>query len=81
MGGRGLPPERVQAVLGYLAAGLNPNQAAREAGVSKTAAYELDREVTGVPRLAASGRRARRGRGLPGERVRLVLDQLASLTS
>ena len=29
----GLPPERVQAVLGFLAAGLNPMQAARAAGV------------------------------------------------
>jgi IS30 family transposase len=88
VGGRGLPPERVQAVLGYLAAGLNPNQAAAAAGVSKTVAYELDRKVSGVSRLAvkqeaagrcpASGRRARRGRGLPRERVRQVLDQLAA---
>jgi len=79
VGGRGLSPERVQAVLGYLAAGLNPNQAARAAGVSKTVAYELDRKVSGVPRRAAGGRRTRRGgRGLPRDRVRLVLDQLAA---
>ena len=36
---RGLPPERVQAVLDHLAAGLNPMQAARAAGVSKSFVY------------------------------------------
>jgi hypothetical protein len=40
--GRGLPPERVQMVLDYLAAGLNPMQAARAAGVSKSLVYRLD---------------------------------------
>ena len=53
MAGRGLPPERVRAVLDYLAAGLNPVQAARAAGVSKSLAYRLDRSVSGVSRLAA----------------------------
>ncbi len=41
MAGRGLPPERVRAVLDYLAAGLNPVRAARVAGVSKSFAYDL----------------------------------------
>ena len=67
MGGRGLAVERVQVVPGYLAAGLNPNQAAAAAGVSKTFAYELDRKVPGGGWLAvkeqaadtfAAGRRA-----------------------
>jgi transposase, IS30 family len=82
--GRGLPPERVRAVLGYLAAGLNPVQAARAAGVSKTFAYDLDRAVSGVSRLAAkraaAARRAaqRPGRGVPPERVRALVDLLAA---
>ena len=83
MAGRGLPPERVRAVLDYLAAGLNPMQAARAAGVSKSLAYRLDRSVRGVSRLAvrreaAACRAAGPGRGLPPERVRVVLDQLAA---
>lgn len=45
-----MPPERVRLVLDYLAAGLNPGQAARAAGVSKGFAYNLDREVSGVSR-------------------------------
>ena len=53
MAGRGLPPERVEAVLGYLAAGLNPMQAARAAGVSRNSAYRLDLKMSGVSRLAA----------------------------
>jgi transposase, IS30 family len=84
--GRGLPPERVRAVLGYLAAGLNPARAARAAGVSKSAAYVLDRKVSGVSRLTVKRQAAARrvagrgcpGRGLPAERVRAVLDQLAA---
>jgi IS30 family transposase len=87
MGGRGLPPERVQLVLGYLEAGLNPMQAARAAGVSKSLVYRLDRNVRGVSRLAvkreAAARRAAAGaagpgRALPPERVRALLDQLAA---
>jgi hypothetical protein len=31
-----MPAERVRVVLGYLAAGLNPNRAADAAGVSKS---------------------------------------------
>jgi len=80
---RGLPPERVQAVLDHLAAGLNPMQAARAAGVSKSSAYRLDLAVSGVSRLAAKREAAAcrvpgPGRGLPPERVRAVLDQLAA---
>jgi IS30 family transposase len=82
-----MAPERVRAVLGYLAAGLNPNRAARAAGVSKSFAYVLDREAGGQSRLAlkreAAARRAaagavRPGRRVPPERVRLLLDHLAA---
>lgn len=82
-----VPAERVREVLGYLEQGLNPVRAARAAGVSKSFAYELDRKVTGVSRLAAkrqaaarraAGRAAGPGRGLPAERVRAVLDLLAA---
>jgi transposase, IS30 family len=85
--GHGLPPERVRDVLGYLAAGLNPMQAARAAGVSKSVVYRLDQAVSGVSRLAvkrqaaarrAAERAASPGRGLPPERVRLLADQLAA---
>jgi len=78
--GRGLPPERVEAVLGYLAAGLNPMQAARAAGVSKNSAYRLDLKVSGVSRLtakraAAAARAAERAER--AGRVRVLLDLLA----
>jgi transposase-like protein len=81
--GRGLPPERVETVLGYLAAGLNPMQAARAAGVSKNSAYRLDLKVSGVSRLtakraAAAARAASPGRGISAERVRALLDLLAA---
>jgi transposase, IS30 family len=85
--GRGLPPERVRAVLGYLAAGLNPMQAARAAGVSKSLVYRLDQKVSGVSRLAAKRQAAARraaqraaspGRTVPPERVRALLDLLAA---
>ena len=87
MAGRGLPPERVRAVLGYLEQGLNPMQAARAAGVSKSLVYRLDQKVSGVSRLAvkrqAAARRAAQraaspGRTVPPERVRALLDQLAA---
>jgi transposase, IS30 family len=76
--GRGLAPERVRLVLDYLAAGLNPMQAARAAGVSKSVAYVLDRKVSGESRLAVKqeaaavreGRRAARGDGRKVERER-----------
>lgn len=54
MARRGLPPEKVAAVLGCLAAGMNPLRASRATGVSVTACYKLDREARGGPwRLAA----------------------------
>ena len=85
MGGRKLPPERVQEVLGFLAAGLNPAQAARAAGVSQTVAYDLDRSERGVPRLAAKraatvrrvAERAARQQAT-AERVRALTDLLAA---
>jgi len=82
-----MAPERVRAVLGYLEAGLNPVQAARAAGVSKSFAYVLDRKVSGQSRLAvkraaaarrAAARAVRPGRRVPPERVRLLLDELAA---
>ena len=57
-----MAPERVRAVLDYLAAGLNPMAAARAAGVSKSAVYVLDRQVSGGSRLAVKRRRRRPGR-------------------
>jgi len=78
--GRGLPPERVEAVLGYLAAGLNPMQAARAAGVSKNSAYRLDLKVSGVSRLAvkrAAAARHAAERAARAERVRVLVDLLA----
>ena len=54
MAGRRLAPERVARVLECLAAGMNPLQAARAAGVGVMSAYRLDRERSGgVSRLAA----------------------------
>jgi IS30 family transposase len=87
MGGRGLSPEQTERLLGFLAAGSNPKRAAEAAGVPLTSAYRLDREVSGVSRLAA--RRAAAavraaGRGGPGpgtpvspERRRKLLDLMA----
>ena len=51
--GRRLDPEVVRRTQECLAAGLNPMRAAAAAGVSKTFAYDLDRAVSGVSRLAA----------------------------
>jgi transposase, IS30 family len=48
--GRKLPRERVRLLLDHLAGGLNPNQAARAAGVSKSAAYRLHHTMGGVYR-------------------------------
>jgi IS30 family transposase len=45
-----LPAERVRLVLDHLAAGLNPAQAARAAGVSKSFAYDLHHKMGGVYR-------------------------------
>jgi hypothetical protein len=79
MVGRRVPVEKVQVLRGFLAAGLNPAQAAREAGVSLAFAYQADREMSGGPgRLAAKraavalvgfGSRCRMAVGVvPGER-------------
>jgi IS30 family transposase len=82
-----MPAERVRAVLDLLAAGLNPMQAARAAGVSKSFAYVLDRKVSGQSRLAvkreaaacrAAARAAGPGRRLQPERVRLLPGRLAA---
>jgi transposase, IS30 family len=81
VGVRRLAPERVEAVLGYLAAGLNPMQAARAAGVSKNSAYRLDLTVSGVSRLAAKRAAAARrvaGRAARARRVRVLADLLAA---
>jgi len=48
--GRKLPPERVREVLDCLAAGLNPSQASRAAGVSLAFAYGLHHKMGGVYR-------------------------------
>jgi IS30 family transposase len=85
VGGRKLAPERVEAVLEYLAAGLNPIQAARAAGVGRTVAYDLDRRVRGVSRLAAKrevaarrvAERAARQQAAAG-RVRALTDLLTA---
>jgi transposase, IS30 family len=50
--GRKLPPERVREVLDCLAAGMNPSQAARAAGVSLAYAYGLHHKMGGVYRPA-----------------------------
>lgn len=50
MAGKGLPPERVRAVLDLLASGVSPNRAAGPAGVSVTYAYGLHHKMGGVYR-------------------------------
>jgi hypothetical protein len=47
---RPVPRERVRVLLDCLAAGLNPLEASRAAGVSKTFAYELRNKMGGVCR-------------------------------
>jgi transposase, IS30 family len=49
-GWRRFPPERVRAVVDLLAGGLNPEEAARAAGVSRTYAYNVHRSIGGVCR-------------------------------
>src|SRR5215813_8221575 len=53
MGGRRVSPERQRVLLELIAAGMTPHRAAGIAGVSLAFAYDLDRKVNGVPRLAA----------------------------
>ena len=50
MAGRRLPPERVREVLDHLAAGMNPAQASRAAGVSLAFSYGLHHKMGGVYR-------------------------------
>jgi transposase, IS30 family len=83
MAGPGVPAGRVEVLRGLLAGGMNPNRAARAAGVSKTFAYDLDRAERGVSRLAerreaaAAREAARPGRRVVApERVRLLTDHL-----
>jgi transposase, IS30 family len=86
VGGRRVSAERLQVLLGCLAAGMNPLQASRAAGVSKSLAYELDREASGgVSRLGArrAGMAARaQARAAAAAwragRERAVLDALAA---
>jgi len=78
-----MPAEKVEAVLGLLAAGMNPRQAAEGAGVSVSFARLLDRQVSGgVPRSVAKGDRS--GNRLPAakaEEVRGLLTAGASLAA
>jgi transposase, IS30 family len=53
VGGRVLAAEKVRAVLDCLAAGMNPLEASRAAGVSKTFAYDLRKKMGGVVRPPA----------------------------
>ncbi len=82
--GRSVDPQVVARTLELLASGVNPMRAAALAGVSKSFAYELDRRVSGVSRLAvkreAAARRAARPgrRGVDPERVRVLLEHLAA---
>jgi transposase, IS30 family len=73
MGRSRVSPEQRREVRDLLASGMNPNQAARRAGVSAPVAYRLDRKMTGVARAALG-----EWRSLPPERARRVADLLAS---
>jgi transposase, IS30 family len=85
MSRRGLDPERMARLAELLDSGLNPNRAAAAAGVSKSLAYQVDRERSGASRLAvkqaaAARRRAagRPGREVAPEKVRELLGLVAS---
>jgi len=73
-------PERVQVLLEQMAAGLSPNRAAAVAGVSKSFAYELNRQQGGVYRRPPRRERPvpKRPRKYPPEVVRQVTDLLAA---
>ncbi|HEX2322796.1 MAG TPA: helix-turn-helix domain-containing protein, partial [Streptosporangiaceae bacterium] len=73
MGRSRVSPEQRREVRDLLASGMNPNQAARRAGVSAPVAYRLDQKMTGVARAALG-----EWRSLPPERARRVADLLAS---
>jgi IS30 family transposase len=94
MAGRRLPPERVRLVLDHLAAGLNPNRAARAAGVSVAFAYGLHHKMGGVYRPPGVTYSARyldreeryeiarlRGLGLPVRQVAARLGRSPSTVS
>jgi len=80
--GRKVAPERDRALLDLLAAGMNPNQAARAAGVSRGYAYGVHHKMGGVyrpPGVTYSARYLDReeryelarllGAGLPGRQI------------
>jgi transposase, IS30 family len=73
MGRSGVTPEQRRELRDLLASGVNPNQAARRAGVTAPVAYRLDRKMTGVARAALG-----EWRRLPPARERRVADLLAS---
>jgi IS30 family transposase len=82
MAGRKVDPERVRLLLELIESGMTPNKAAGIAGVSVAVAYRLDRESSGVARLAArreaiTARAARAAAGAGG-RDRAVLGLVAS---
>src|SRR5580704_8554169 len=94
MAGRRLPPERVQEVLDHLAAGMNPAQASRAAGVSLAFAYGLHHKMGGVYRPPGVTYSARyldreeryeiarlRGLGLPVRQVAARLGRSLSTVS
>jgi IS30 family transposase len=77
VGGKSVSAERLARLAELLDAGLNPNRAAAAAGVSKSLAYEVDRERSGgvsrlaVKRAAVPGRERERARERAGrERAR-----------
>ena len=78
---RNVAADRVEVLRGFLAGGMNPNRAARAAGVSKSFAYALDRAERGTARRAAGREAVRRPAGpgrrtVPKERVRLLVSHL-----
>jgi IS30 family transposase len=86
MGGRRLEPGRLARLVECLDAGLNPSRAAAVAGVSKSLAYQADRERSGGPgrlaglRAGMAGRereRAERGRAR-AQKARELLGLVAS---
>jgi transposase, IS30 family len=92
--GRKLPLERVRLVLDHLAAGLNPRQAARAAGVSHGFAYGLHHKMGGVYRPPGVTYSARyldreeryelarlRGAGLPVRQIAVLLGRAPSTIS
>jgi len=73
MGRCGVSAEQRRELRDLLVSGVNPNQAARRAGVTAQFAYRVDRKMTGVARAALGD-----WRRLPPERERRVADLLAA---